>query len=79
MKTETVVEAARLIDQLHKLNDFLKYAPANSDTLTITFREGKYSKSLSLKDLDTIVNIRAMVETIRDDTRKAIQDMGVEL
>lgn len=79
MQTETVLEAARLIDQLHKLDDFLKYAPAKSDTLTITFREGKHSKSLSLKDISTILNIRVMVETIRNDTRTAIQELGVEL
>jgi hypothetical protein len=79
MQTETVLEAARLIDQLHKLDDFLKYAPEKSDTLTITFRDGKYSKSLSLKDGPTITNIRSVVEKIRDDTRAAILDLGVEL
>ncbi len=79
MRTEQVVEGARLIDQLGKLDEFIQHIPQNSDTLTITFRGGKYSKSLSLRDEATIINIRAMVEQIRSDTIAAIQELGIEL
>jgi hypothetical protein len=79
MLSEKVVKGARLIDQLEKLNDFLREAPANSDTLTITFRAGKYSRSLSVKDDATITNIRSLVESVRDETIARIQELGIEL
>jgi hypothetical protein len=79
MKTDDVVEGARLIEQLKKLDDFLQSAPVNSDTLTITFRDGKYSKSLSLRDDATITNIRQVVEEIREKTVDAILDLGIEI
>lgn len=79
MKTDDVVEGARLIDQLNKLDDFLRSAPANSDILTITFRDGRLSKSLTLRDDTTITNIRQVVEEIREKTLDAILDLGIEL
>ena len=79
MNTNDVVEGARLIDQLNKLDDFLRSAPANSDILTITFRDGRLSKSLTLRDDATITNIREMVEQIREKTIDAILELGIKL
>lgn len=79
MKAERVIEAARLLDQLAKLEAFLEESPADPDTLTITFRKGKRSKSLSLNDKTTIVDLRQTVEDIRDQTRQWVADMGVDL
>ena len=79
MKSEQVKEAARLIEQLEKLEAFLDQAPADADTLTLTLRKGSRSKSVSLNDKLTIVDLRKTVEEICDQTRQWVADMGVDI
>ena len=79
MKSAQIVNAASLLEQLSKLNTVLRDSPPNPDTLTITFRKGSDSKSVSLKDRTTLLDVRKMVEQIRDDTIKQLVDLGVEI
>ena len=79
MKSDQVVFAAKLISQLEKLESFLDEAPQDADTLTITFRKGKYSKSLSLNDKNTIVDLRETVKNIYTQTIARVVEMGVEV
>ena len=79
MKAETVIEAARLLEQLGKLEAFLRDAPPDADNLTLTLRKGKYSKSVTLNNQTTIVEIRDIVQDVRDQTAKWVEEIGVEI
>ena len=85
MKAKTVINAAQLLDQLYKLNDFIDRShrdggsPKEWETLTITFRRGQRSKSLTLRTQDTIVDIQQVVEDIRTKTIDAAVKLGVEI
>lgn len=79
MKSTTVISAAQLLDQLYKLNDFIDRAPHTCNTLTITFRDGDRSKSLTLRDHATIINIQQFVEGVRDKTSMTITKLGVDI
>lgn len=79
MKAKQVKEAAKLIEQLEKLEAFLADAPSDADTLTLTLRKGSRSKSVSLNDRTTIVDLRKTVEKICDQTRRWVADMGVDI
>ena len=79
MQAEKVLRAAVLLDQLGKLKSFLKDAPPSSDTMTITFRKGARSKSMTIKDMPSIVRIREVVEGVEENTENTLREMGVNL
>ena len=79
MKAETVIEAARLLEQLGKLEAFLRDAPPDAANLTLTLRKGKHSKSVTLNNETTIRDIRSIVEDMRTETAKWVEEIGVEL
>lgn len=79
MKSDIVIQAARLLEQLEKIDMFIDQAPEDAENLTLTLRKGKYSKSVTLSNQHTIVEIRNLVNHIRNQTAERIQELGIEL
>lgn len=79
MKAEAVREAAILLEELEKLESALKHMPPNADTLTLTFRKGSKSKSISLKNGIAIQSIKDVVHDTHYNMQQRIYDLGVSL
>lgn len=77
---EKVKTAANLIEQLEKIDAFMKEAPSDSHILTITFRNHKnQSKSMSLHDDMDTIDMRKMLHDMRNKTAQRIIALGIEL
>lgn len=79
MTPTNVIEAARLIEQYNKLGGFLKEVPQSANSMTITFREGRENKSITISDDKRLVDIRNIIVNLRAETLKEIIALGVDM
>lgn len=79
MNPINVIEAARLLEQYKKLSGFLKEAPTSANSMTITFREGRENKSLTINDDKRLADIRGIIITLRAETLKELTALGVDM
>jgi len=78
MKADKVIEAAKLLDQHRAIMKFLEDSPDPAELMTITFRNGKYSKSLSIRNENIQRDVRSYVEDIALEIEEAIIKLGVD-
>jgi hypothetical protein len=78
MQESSITRAADLIEQREKIRNFLRERPSGTDTLTITFRKGSASKSVTLKHKPTLIDIETMVVDLETNITTELNKMGVE-
>lgn len=79
MTPDFVLDTARLIEQREKLLIFLRDAPDDADIMTITFRKGKRSRTISIRSGCEIADIREVIEGMLDDTNNKLLEAGVTI
>lgn len=79
MKSDQVIEAARLLDQVDKLRRFLDESPDNPESITFTFRKGRDSKSLTLRPYPLPnFDLVDIIQQLEIDTIKTLEGIGVK-
>lgn len=78
MKSTQLKTAIKLLEQLEKLQNFFDEAPAEPDTITITFKKGVRSKSVSLSDPETVKDLQQDVQDLVGYTDQWLADMGID-
>ena len=79
MEVTKVKKAAELLDQYERLGKFLAEAPDNPETLTLTLRNGRNSKSLSLKHDERLFDAVALAENLRNELLEEMRGLGVDV
>lgn len=78
MDADKVLKAAKLIEQHKAIMTFLEDSPDPADLMTITFRSGKDTKSLSIRNENIQRDVRSYVEDIALELEEEINNLGVD-
>jgi len=79
MTPENVIRANALLDRRESISNFLAAVPDGADSVTITFRAGKKSKSCSFKDKKLSTNMKCFIMKMMAESEQELRNLNVQL
>lgn len=79
MKQNDVVRAAEMIEQYNKLLLIRSEFASEPDSMVLTLRQGRHSRSVTLNEKTMVTDLLSMVDELINKTHQHLVDLGVDL